>query len=623
MAVTEKKDIKRPYTYYQTFNSDFLISSPNISNILPIFALAGRICVSMKLFSWIITQFFYLMALPINIEDLLNKRKVESNRIEFKADWNPDKIYHTICAFATDLENTGGGYIIVGVEEENGIAKRPVKGLPIESVDRILRDMVGYDAKISPAYMSKVSPENIDGQTILVIWVPSGGNRPYSVMESVVAKKSIPKFYVRSKSSTIEAKGEILDEVRELANRIPFDERGSEVITIDDISGMLVYEHLKAVNSKLAENFASRPLMDILDEMDLLTGPMENRLIKNVAAMMFCEHPEKYFPVTQVDIVLFPEGSIENPDMMIETPKIVGPVPQMIRETLSYLRTNVIKKRISKPADNEKSDKAYNYPYQAFEEAVVNALYHRDYQEREPVEITIEPTHVDILSYTGPDRSISAEAIKAAKKLKARRYRNRRLGDFLKELDLTEGRATGIPSIQKALKENGSANASIETDDDRTYFLITIPCREDMVNTSSLPINNNTTHDLDKQLLQILGQPSVKVQTTVYQCNIIDKSQLLQILEQLSVKVWNKSKKTIDKSQFCQSTIEMIEFLNIKKPSTIKEIVEFLKFSDTTELRRKILNPMISLGYVTMTNPKKPTSSKQRYMLTTKGYELF
>ena len=85
-----------------------------------------------------------------------------------------------------------------------------------------------------------------------------------------------------------------------------------------------------------------------------------------------------------------------------------------------------------------------NYPYQAFEEAVVNALYHRDYMEREPVEITIEPTHVDILSYAGPDRSISAEAIKAAKKLKARRYRNRRLGDFLKELGLTEGRATGI-----------------------------------------------------------------------------------------------------------------------------------------------------------------------------------
>ena len=77
------------------------------------------------------------MALPINIEDLLNKRKIESNRIEFEAGWNPDKIYHTICAFATDLDNIGGGYILVGVEEENGIAKRPVKGLAENEIDSL------------------------------------------------------------------------------------------------------------------------------------------------------------------------------------------------------------------------------------------------------------------------------------------------------------------------------------------------------------------------------------------------------------------------------------------------------------------------------------------------------
>ena len=201
------------------------------------------------------------MALPVNIEDLLNKRRIESNRIEFKSGWNPDKIYHTICAFATDLENTGGGYILVGVEEVNGIAKRPVKGLEEEVVDRILKEMVGYDAKISPSYFCKVSPEEIDGKTILVIWVPSGINRPYSVLESVVSKsKSIPKFYVRSKSSTIEAKGAILDEVRDLANRVPFDERGNESVTIDDISGIRVYDYLKTIMSASIRKDFSRLL---------------------------------------------------------------------------------------------------------------------------------------------------------------------------------------------------------------------------------------------------------------------------------------------------------------------------------------------------------------------------
>ena len=153
----------------------------------------------------------------------------------------------------------------------------------------------------------------------------------------------------------------------------------------------------------------------------------------------------------------------------------------MIRETLNYLRINVVKERIQKPEDDERSIKVFNYPYQALEEAVVNALYHRDYMQREPVEITVEPDKISILSYSGPDRSISMEDINEAKALRSRRYRNRRLGDFLKELNLTEGRATGIPTIQKKLRENGSPKAMIKTDEARTFFLIIIPCRKDFV----------------------------------------------------------------------------------------------------------------------------------------------
>lgn len=565
------------------------------------------------------------MALPINIEDLLNKRKVESNRIEFKAGWNPDKIYHTICAFATDLENTGGGYILVGVEEENGIAKRPVKGLMDIEIDNILKEMVGYDAKISPSYLCKVSPEDVDGKTILVIWVPSGINRPYSVMESVVAKKSVPKFYVRSKSSTIEAKGEILDEVRELANRVPFDERGNECINIKDISGVRVYEHLKAIGSKLVDEFGRKSLMEILDEMDLLVGPVENRQIKNVAAMMFCDYPEKFFPVTQVDIVHFPEGSIENPDIMIEIPKIIGPVPKIINETLSYLRTNVIKQRITKPLDDEKSIKVFNYPYQAFEEAVVNAMYHRDYMEREPVEITIEPTHIDILSYAGPDRSISADAIKAARKLKARRYRNRRLGDFLKELGLTEGRATGIPTIQKHLRLNGNNPATIETDDDRTYFLMTIPCREDMIESGyntdiprenldavSQKIFNQLENELANHNLQVYVTDIKDIRTVIIR--------LVNLILQVYLQVWEKAQ--TDQSLLISDVAKLFLIL-CKEPQTSNILVQSLNLNTLYKLRRYILEPAISSGYIEMSDPDKPKSSKQRYRLTQLGLSLF
>lgn len=510
------------------------------------------------------------------------------------------------------------------MEEENGIAKRPVKGISETEVDRILKEMVGYDAKLSPSYLCKVSPEEVDGRTILVIWAPAGLDRPYSVMESVVAKKSVPKFYVRSKSSTIEAKGEILDEVRELANRVPFDERGNAVATIEDISGIRVYEHLKAVGSKLVEDFGRKSLIEILDGMDLLVGPVENRLIKNVALMMFSDHPEKFFPVTQVDIVHFPEGSVENPDIMIETPKIVGPVPKIINDTLSYLRINVIKQRITKPADNEISVKVFNYPYQALEEAVVNALYHRDYMEREPVEITVEPTHIDILSYAGPDRSISAKAIKEAQKLKARRYRNRRLGDFLKELGLTEGRATGIPTIQKHLKLNGSGPAVIETDDNRTYFLMTIPCRSDMIETvADEPRNGSEETPVRNLAVQIKGElenQNLGAYTSAIEDINTSANRLANMISQVYLQVWENAR--INRGLLISDTVRLLLLLR-KKEVASNEILKWSNTDSLYKLRRYILNPSISAGYIEMSSPDKPTSSKQTYRLTPEGLGLF
>ena len=59
----------------------------------------------------------------------------------------------------------------------------------------------------------------------------------------------------------------------------------------------------------------------------------------------------------------------------------------------------------------------------------------------------------------------------------------------MKELDLTEARCTGIPTIQDELLKNGSPKASIETDEDRSYFLMYIPVHEGCGNEVKLKEN--------------------------------------------------------------------------------------------------------------------------------------
>ena len=69
--------------------------------------------------------------LPLNLEDLLRQRTVEGDRIEYKAGWNPDPILRTLCAFANDFENLGGGYVVIGQDcDDEGQPIFPPKGVP-------------------------------------------------------------------------------------------------------------------------------------------------------------------------------------------------------------------------------------------------------------------------------------------------------------------------------------------------------------------------------------------------------------------------------------------------------------------------------------------------------------
>lgn len=109
------------------------------------------------------------MGLPVNIDELINGRTVEWERIEFKAGWNPEGIVHSLCAFANDIHNWGGGYIIVGVEEKKGRPVLPPIGLEAAQVEAIQKKLVNLCHRITPPYFPIAAPIAFQGKTILVL----------------------------------------------------------------------------------------------------------------------------------------------------------------------------------------------------------------------------------------------------------------------------------------------------------------------------------------------------------------------------------------------------------------------------------------------------------------------
>ena len=418
------------------------------------------------------------MSILISIEKLLSGKYVEGSRMELKKGWNPISTLRTICAFANDFGNEDSGYIIIGVEEENGRAIRPVIGFNPDNYEQVQKELIGYCNLIQPSFFPRLSLEEIDNKQVLVIWVPAGSNRPYKVPDDVTVKHKTYNFRIRQYSSSIIPNREQEEELVQLTAKIPFDDRVNSKAKVDDLNFALMREHLSQTKSRLYSESSKMSIEELAAAMNLSQGAKEHLFPKNVGLLMFSEEPEDFFDGVQIDVVEFPNG-LGAKEFNEKT--FTGPIQKQLTDALSYLRTNVIKSKVIKYDDREKADKVYNYPYPAIEEALANAVYHRNYELRDPIEVRVLPSSIEIISYSGIDPSLKQSDFEKGV-VRTRRYRNRRIGGFLKELGLTEGKGTGIPIIYKTMQDNGSPNPIFDTDyPNRSFFVVEFPIYPDFI----------------------------------------------------------------------------------------------------------------------------------------------
>ncbi len=397
-----------------------------------------------------------------------------------------------------------------------------------------------------------------------------GETRPYKARVSLSEKKATNwGYYIRKQSSTVRAKGADEQELIGLTATLPFDDRFNQQASVDDLSPRLIEEFLKEVGSELAEDVATQPQESIGRQMNIVSGPSEMVFPKNVGLLFFSDRPERFFPATQIDVVWFPDGAGGD---QFEEKEFKGPLGRMTREALDYIRRNYLKETVVKHPDRAEAERTWNFPYAAIEEALVNAVYHRSYEIRQPVEVRITREELVILSFPGPDRSIKMDALRQGKAV-SRRYRNRRIGEFLKELELTEGRSTGIPKMLRVMADNGSPVPEFETDDDRTHYLVRLPVhanadwQELATDPVADPVADSVTGQVDQWIKEVLEAGK----------------------------------------------------LNPLKSTDIQHLAK-IKHRET--FQRNYLDRLLKEELLERTEPDKPRSPTQKYRLTAKGQEL-
>lgn len=532
--------------------------------------------------------------LPINIDDLLSARTVESERIEFKESWNDVPILHSICAFANDFHNLGGGYIVVGVAEKDGVAQLPPKGLTDNEIDRIQKQLMQMERNcIQPSYNTLTGVYDVLDKRILVIWAMGGEMRPYKAKKSLAKDEKSWPYYIRKHTSTVVATGEDEQELISLANKVPFDDRYRTTATLDDLEPYLIREFLTEIGSGLSEQAKSLSIEALGNRMNIVGGVPEALFPKNVGLMFFNSQPEQFFPYTQIEFAHFPNGA---GGQEFSEKIFKGSLGRIIKDCLSFIKNNHLQELVQKIPNQAEAKRIFNFPYEAIEEALVNAVYHRSYEIREPIEIRIDTDEMTILSYPGPDRSISLEQLQAGKAV-SRRYRNRRIGEFLKDLKLSEGRSTGIPTILRAMAQNGSPTPIFETDEDRSYFLIRLPIHQAFLLSNQ---DTDPVSDQDKQVKTNKNQHLEKNNSLAS----------IQVGIQDSVQV-----------RIQDSIQSLLEVFDDNEYST-SELLALLKLKSRPNFVKNYLNKALQENLIEMTIPDKPTSRNQKYRLTQTGKHL-
>lgn len=202
---------------------------------------------------------------------------------------------------------------------------------------------------------------------------------------------------------------------------------------------------------------------------------------------------------------------------------------------MHYLETLLIEKVLKVRGETD-SVRVWNYPLHALEEIVANAVFHKSWDDRNPIEIRINRDSIEVLNLAGPVPPICNADLQKEKVI-ARSYRNRRIGDFLKELHITEGRSTGFPKIYRAIRQNMSPMPHFETDANNLYFLATVPIHPAFIDERAFLAS------IGKELDEVIEKTNEVIKKTDEV--IRENAQMSQKIDEVSQKTDEVSQKNV------------------------------------------------------------------------------
>lgn len=400
--------------------------------------------------------------------DLKELARRESEQVEWKEGVaDPEDVVRTLVAFANDLSNLGGGYVVCGareVKDEHGFQRLEAVGLAAAQLREVEgRVLAGCRDRVSPPIvpLTEELPTADPSRRILVFTI-AATRRAHTWRGSEQGSR----HYVRIGRETREARNGVLlelltrkGEIEDWDRRHPPGALTSELDLLalrDTLVRMGRAQVESPVEEYISADLTISVFVPALCAMDPLTRVLRPR---NFALLLFGRVPQRRCLGAHAIFSVYP--GIDRSSPVSIRHEIAGTVLQQAARLIALVEPEA---HLVIDKEDRSNPHHPRYPIRALEEVIVNALVHRSYELPHPVRVTVFSDRVEIYSPGGLERANSLRLLEEGRPVPV--WRNQALAWFFNQLGLAQAEGQGIATARRLMQALGSPPPEFEVTPD-------------------------------------------------------------------------------------------------------------------------------------------------------------
>lgn len=348
----------------------------------------------------------------------------ETSKVQFKLMFSTTKqVAEEMVAFA----NSKGGMIVFGVEDKTG----QIVGLSYSEIQKVSNEIstVAND-QVRPVIYLETEVTLVDGKRLLIAYIHEGSNKPYKTLGGNIWVKQ------GSDKRRIVENNEILS-LFQASGSYHADEAVIAGTSMADLEVAYINDYFQRVYGKSKESFGM-PVDKLLTSLGILG---QGGQVTRAGMLFFGQYPQMRMPTYTIKAVAYYGNDIGGSDYR-DSRDIIGTVPMMFREGMSFLKSNL---HHLQAGQNFNSVGKLEIPEVVLEELLQNALVHVDLLGSAYIRLLIFDNRIEIINPGSLFGGLTVEDIRLGKS----KQRNHLMAEFCARTMIYRGLGSGIPRVLK------------------------------------------------------------------------------------------------------------------------------------------------------------------------------